>query len=212
MISMIRRALKPWFFVVLGVGLTIASAIMTNAVIADMNRQMLTLEHECVDIEKQIDQQWQQTKSLEYEEYTGTVILLFSNAGVEKGKADAKASAVDIALNRYVEKILLSGRVPPEETTEIRDLIGKGKVSDALTRIFSLVDKYRVETIEAINALYTEKYQKEQERTRLRGQVAKFSAIALFMHVMGVIMVLIKDVAKTTRTLTPKTYHGEPLV
>jgi hypothetical protein len=210
MMKSVRSLLKPWMFVVLGVGLTMASAVLTNAVIAEKNREMLLIEHNCIDIEKRIDQHWQQTKSLEYEEYTGTIILLFSDLA-KSGNSKAKNEASELALKRYIEKILLSGRVPEEKTDHIRSLIKQpGGIPKALDEIFQLVDKNRIETVSTINDLYGEKQQLEQERARIRAQVAKFSAIALFLHVMGVILVLMKDFAKTTRTLTPKTYHAEP--
>ncbi len=181
-------------FVVLGVAMTVGSAVLNNLTLAEKASVLTQLSSQIEMLDQKIEQQWQQTKSLEYEEHTGTVILLFGALTKEKSAA---SEPVQLALQRYVEKILLSGQVPKEKAEAIRAMLKQdGSTTDALKQVFDEVDKNRVETVAAINALYTEKLALEQKQAAIQEDIRTFGALALFLQVMGLILVLAKDLVQ----------------
>lgn len=195
-----RSIFRPWMFVVLGVAMTVGSAVLNNLTLTEKATALTQLSSQIEMLDQKIEQQWQQTKSLEYEEHTGTVILLFGALTKEKPTAKEPAAAsepVQLALQRYVEKILLSGQVPKEKAETIRKMLKQdGSATDALKQVFEEVDKNRVETVAAINALYTERATLEQQQARMQEDIKKLGALALFLQVMGLILVLAKDLVQ----------------
>lgn len=195
-----RSIFRPWMFVVLGVAMTVGSAVLNNLTLAEKTATLTQLSHQIELLDQKIEQQWQQTKSLEYEEHTGTIVLLFcalTKEGPATKEPTPASESVQLALQRYVDKILLSGQVPKEKAETIRGMLQQnGSATEALKQVFEEVDKSRVETVASINILYTEKTTLEQQQARVQEDMNKLSVLALFLQVMGLILVLAKDLVQ----------------
>ncbi len=183
---MFQFIVKPWFVVALGVLMTVLSALVTNYLIVQNNAEIASLQNDIMLKEQRIEQYWQNSQLLERKEEFGTLLLLLST-GVPEGQE----SGITAALSRYIEDIILTGNVSDSMEKELRSIASAAaSPASALQQIFALVDRHRGNTINTINNLYEEKLQLEDQQRRIDEHNRVLQNIALFLHIMGLILVL----------------------
>ncbi|MBF7073462.1 hypothetical protein ISG33_08650 [Glaciecola sp. MH2013] len=77
---------KKWWALILGVALTIASAIVSNYFIAKNNDMVAEWEREATTVNQQIDAIWENTRSLERRKDTA-ILLLIKDANHPESRA-----------------------------------------------------------------------------------------------------------------------------
>lgn len=81
-----RHTIPPWVFVLLGVLMTVVSAIILQVVIQEQQKRMMTLEMEAETIDSQIDGLWESL--LRFERNANTALMLVHHP---EGQVDSRS-------------------------------------------------------------------------------------------------------------------------
>lgn len=181
--------IKPWFLVLVGVLLTVLSALVTHYVVDQNNDKISSINTQISSISNNIDNLWQEVQTLEQKENFTTIITLLAQ------DLDNQQSKV---VHDFVEDTFknLSANVEVEKKIEkLFPLHGKDETI-WLRSMFEIVDFYKKATVEGIDTLYIEKINLEKQKNEISDQNSILANIALFLQIMGLILVLAKDVAR----------------
>ena len=179
--SRLDRFLAPWVFVLTGIIFNIFSAVITHYFIGLNNDQINGLERDIQNQQVLIDSLWQ--SRIEVERKQEFFILLLSN----------QPGSPAIIENYYQE--YLDGLV---NTHGLEEFVSRKKQAilndiDLLLAISSAAQKA---IIESINATYFETLELQETKMPLERDNSRLFSIAIFLQVIGLILVLARDLRR----------------
>ncbi len=165
-----RRWLQPRYLVLLGVLFNLAAALISAHYIGANNARIEHLRKQIELRATRIDGLWQQRQDLERKQ---EFLLLLIH---QRGPGDA--------VTRYARAWLARRE-------------GKGNAQGPLdaARIIAVVGRARDELIDQINDTYLERLELERRIAPLEARNADLLSTALFLQLLGLILVLARDLA-----------------
>lgn len=179
--SRLDRFLAPWVFVLTGIIFNILSAVITHYFIGLNNDQISALERDIQNKQVLIDSLWQ--SRVEVERKQEFFILLLSN------QSDSPA-IIESYYQEYLDGLVnthgLEEFVSRKKQPMINDI-------DLLLSISSAAQK---SIIESINATYFETLELQEAKMPLEQDNSRLFSIAIFLQVIGLILVLARDLRR----------------
>jgi hypothetical protein len=178
-----KRLLKPWVFVLTGVVFNISSAVITHYFIGLNNDRIAEIDRMINNKQVLIDSLWQ--SKTEIERKKEFFILYYGQAG-----KSPMAALVDRYYQDYLHKITGS--------YELKELEAEIENHAAGDLDFLLEFSAATETfiIESINDSYFEKLDLEATRSPIEQRNSQLFSIAIFLQVIGLILILARDLRK----------------
>ena len=161
--------LKPWHLILFGIGLTIIAALMQHISIAQKFAQLEEIEGRLTNLDGRIDSLWQQ--HVEAERKKEFAALISSDSHKDNAKAHA-------ALANYLKSIH-SSETQPEDSDPI-----------------SAISRLQLQLRDQIDDLYFERIEQSKAQRPLQREIDTTRNIALLLQLLGLILVLSKDLAK----------------
>lgn len=169
----ISRRYLAIFFVIIGALLSVVSAIIYDQVIDKTSENIKLLESSIMEKENIIKSIWQNNLAREEKKDTAFLILLSS-------KNDSKI------LRSFIADTLAS------QGTSTKTI---PKESNAAFSFFiSEIERLSQKSNDQINNLYIDKITLQEKTSDLKKHIDKFSNAALFLQIIGLMMVLSKDI------------------
>lgn len=183
--TLLDRLLAPWIFVVTGIIFNILSAVLTHYFIGLNNDQINTLDRNIANKQVLIDSLWQSKNELERKK---EFFILFLAS-----QAESNSPLVDYYRD-YIETL-----------AEDYDLEGFDKQLNKIdfTRPVLLVELSNAaqrSVIESINNTYFESLELNESKMPLEKNNARLFSIAIFLQLIGLILVLAKDLRRPQGT------------
>ena len=179
--SRLDRFLAPWVFVLTGIIFNILSAVITHYFIGLNNDQISVLERDIQNKQVLIDSLWQ--SRVEVERKQEFFILLLSN------QSDSPA-IIESYYQEYLDSLVnvhgLKEFVAREKQAMINDI-------DSLLAISGAAQK---SIVESINATYFETLELQEAKMPLEQDNSRLFSIAIFLQVIGLILVLARDLRR----------------
>jgi hypothetical protein len=178
----IKHYLQPWILITIGILMNIVSAIVTHYFISQNNAELNIIEQRITAIESNIESQWQ-TKN-EIERKKEFIFLLLNNQ---------ESHEINLEITDYLNHYLSSlKRLYLYEETDL-NLSGNIIDIDSTIQITKLAQE---KVINDINDQYFEKLELESTQQPFKDNNAILYSIAIFMQLIGLILVLSRDLAR----------------
>lgn len=185
-----RFMLKPWFWVLLGALLTAASALTSRYVIMDNNAKILVIRQDAARVDEIITNHWDNIARLES---GGNAALLMTwHAQNNPARMLEFQSYMESLINQH------GNNISRQQMHRFLTDYMAGKKSDIFNAVLGFVTKIREESVETINQKYLEKISLEEQTLRIEHTNANYANLAVFLQIIGLIMVLSKDLARRT--------------
>ncbi len=176
------RLLAPWVFVLTGILFNILSAVITHYFIG-LNNDAINLLNR--DIERKqvlIDSLWQ--SRIEVERKKEFFILLFARPSTDSDASEA-------IYRDYLQELLTTHGLKEFQTRMDRD------TGSELDLLLDVSDAAQAAIIESINNSYFETLELREARMPLESDNSRLYSIAIFLQVIGLILVLARDLRRT---------------
>jgi hypothetical protein len=179
--SRLDRFLAPWVFVLTGIIFNILAAVITHYFIGLNNDRISVLELDIQNKQVLIDSLWQ--SRVEVERKQEFFILLLS-------KQPDNPTVIENYYQEYLEGLVsthgLNAFVSRKKQAMINDI-------DLLLEISNAAQK---SIIESINATYFETLELQEAKMPLEHDNSRLFSIAIFLQVIGLILVLARDLRR----------------
>jgi len=179
--SRLDRFLAPWVFVLTGIIFNILAAVITHYFIGLNNDEINIIDHEIQRKEVLIDSLWQSKNEIERKQEF--FILLLSSE-------PAKPDVVETIYRDYLKEVMSSYGL--KEFTPRMDRDSGGDL-DLLLDLSSAAQK---SIIESINNTYFETLELQETKMPLVRDNSRLFSIAIFLQVIGLILVLARDLRR----------------
>lgn len=179
--SKLDRLLAPWVFVLTGILFNIMSAVITHYFIGLNNEQINFINRDIQNRQVLIDSLWQ--ARTEVERKKEFFILYLAN------KPEASA-LVDSYYQGYLRETLDSHNLEGFDTR-----LG-AKMQADLALLLDVSSAAQASIIESINQTYFEILEKTELKNPLEKANARLFSIAIFLQVVGLILVLARDLRR----------------
>jgi hypothetical protein len=166
----------PKMLMIAGITLTIISALTTNWLVKGNNRQIMELSDKSSEIEKNIDRRFEEKKTLDRQEDTMMLLL-----GINSEKSHT-------ILKSYLNKITGNKQGTPER---LLGLVINGNTEDFIKELEGETSVHKSKIISDIDDMYIEKITMDEKKNEIDSKNSTFSAIALFLQIAGMILVVI---------------------
>ena len=191
---MIRKLMKPWLIVLIGAGMTVASAILAHYQVSKNMMVIEDLEKQMSQINQTISDQWQNMGRFERD---GNEALMLATLAEGDAMAPANPAVINnmtIYVRHFVGKSdVPAQRVRVERALDNREMASKGSV---FREILTLVDAQRTFVIDKVDNLYIEKVALQEHVQTIMKSNASLANTALVLQMLGLICVLSKDLAR----------------
>jgi len=161
--------LKPWHLILFGIGLTIVAALMQHISIAQKFAQLEEIESKLTNLDGRIDSLWQQHVEAERKKEFAALISSDTN----RNNADAQA-----VLEHYLNSLQ-----PDQKMSHHQDAI-------------KAITHHQEALRDQIDDLYFKHLEQSKARRPLQRDIDNTRNIALLLQLLGLILVLSKDLAK----------------
>lgn len=178
----IKHYLQPWVLITIGIVMNITSAIVTHFFISQNNTDIQTIEQKIIAMETHIDSQWQNKSEMERKKEFA--LLLLNKQPQQAIKTEIKTYL--LAHLASLKKHYLS----PEQKQHFNNIDLMIHATIQLTRLAQQT------LINDINDQYFEKLELEASQKPLKDSNAILYSIAIFMQLIGLILVLSRDLAR----------------
>ena len=165
--------------VAIGAILTIASAFMSNYLIAKNNDAIERFSSSAKKLERSIDQAWQNTQFLDQKIDTAFVML---------GLVE-KSNAATPELTSFVNDTLKAVDITPDTTAFTSN-------EAAFLYFKNQVTSYKKRSLSHINELYYDKLEEESDALAVKNKNTTYANIALLLQLLGLFFVLSKDLLR----------------
>lgn len=178
----IKRYLQPWVLITIGIMMNIVSAIVTHYFISENNSELHALKQKVSVIESNIESQWQTKNEMERKK---EFILLLLNS--------QESHEIDLEITDYLNQYISSlKRLYLYAET---NLIPSDNIIDIELTI-NITKLAQNKVISDINDKYFEKLELEGTQQPIKDNNAFLYSIAIFMQLIGLILVLSRDLAR----------------
>jgi len=169
-----KKLLAPWALVITGILFNILSAVITNYFISVNNSQLSQLEERSQRIDSQINNYWQDRQNIERKlEF----ILLLQQQGKQTNDPFVRQY-----IENFIANILKRYKIPSSEQKKLDS-----------QQIINIVKKTQEQIVNDIDEVYFDKLTLEKEKTVIASINSRLMSIALFLQLLGLILVLAKD-------------------
>ena len=175
-----HKFLKPWLLVSIGVIMNILSALIVHTLVEHNMNQMDKLMRQSQTVDLRIDGLWENYRGLERQQAYFTTLLLSANVGSQLNSAHELIRA---DLDELIEQHGLERKLIDRQTVSLQ----------ALRDVHATVRRKLLATIDEI---YLERINVERERQSIAASNERLSSIALFLQLLGLILVLARDLAR----------------
>ena len=179
--SRLDRFLAPWVFVSIGVIFNVLSAVITHYFISLNNDEINDIDRQIQGKQVLIDSLWQ--SKIEVERKKEFFILLLS---IESGKRTATENLYRDYLSELVNSHSLQG---------FKNRIEEDQDGD-LNLLLVLSTAAQTSIIDLINEAYFETLVLQESRMPLERDNSRLFSIAIFLQVIGLILVLARDLRR----------------
>ena len=171
-----HQRIKPWHLILLGIGLTISAALIQHVLVEQRYHELEQLMSKINRLDTRINSLWQQ--HIEAERKKEFAALLW--------QADAGDRQSSVFLNDYLTSLATdthNGHAP--DTTQM-----------SLQASLALISDHQATLREQIDDLYFERITVGEAQAPLLKTINQGKNIALLMQLLGLILVLSKDLAR----------------
>lgn len=170
--------IRRWTMVIMGALFTIISAFMSNFLIAQNNDAIERFTSSAKELERSIDNTWQNTIFLNQKYDTAVVMMNLTQNKNSK-----------ISLQSFVIDTLNETGIDPEKTEFASN-------QEAFDYLKQEIDLYKRNSLGKINELYYNKLQEEADALSIKNKNMTYANIALLLQLLGLILVLSKDLLR----------------
>ena len=175
------RLLAPWVFVLTGIIFNILSALITHYLIGLNNETINAIDRDINDKQVLIDSLWQSRVEVERKEEF--FILLFAHQGANPEVSDA-------VYQNYLEETISTHDLTEFEPRMDRDRGNRlGLLLDVSAAALEAI-------IETINETFFEILELRNDKIPLEYSNSRLFSIAIFLQVIGLILVLARDLRR----------------
>lgn len=179
--SKLDRFLAPWVFVISGIVFNILSAVIAHYFIGLNNDQINGIDRDLQNKQVLIDSLWQSKNEVERKKEFFILLLDSSHHS-------------SMPLDRHYQDYLKE-LVESHHLDEFNAAVEYAK-TDSINLLINLSGAAQRAIIESINATYFESLELEERKRPLEKSNARLFSIAIFLQLMGLILVLAKDFRK----------------
>ena len=179
--SRLDRVLAPWVFVLTGIAFNILSAVITHYFIGVNNDAINIIDRDINRKQVLIDSLWQ--SKVEVERKKEFFILLFAQPG-------DKSTASEAFYQDYLQETISTFDLTEFEPRMDRDR------GNQLGLLLDISAAAQTATIESINNTYFETLELQEARMPLESANSRLLSIAIFLQVIGLILVLARDLRR----------------
>jgi hypothetical protein len=179
--SSLDRWLAPWVFVMTGIVFNILSAVITHYFIGLNHDQINMIDRQIQQKQVLIDSQWQSKTEVERKQEFFILLL-----------ADRPAA------NAVTESLYRDYLAAVQATYDLKDFAKRMQLSAGtdLKLLLDLSDAAQQSIIESINNTYFETLELQERKMPLEGDNSRLFSIAIFLQVIGLILVLARDLRR----------------
>lgn len=170
----VRFLLHPLFLILLGTALTVASALLSRYYVSANQESIQAAKTEAARKEALLNDTWQNVQALERKKDTIVLLAVASRGGALH------------QMPELVRAILISTEISLESVMKESQLSEQG--------LLKAIEAKKQELIDRVNDVYLEKSMKENEIAALQQRTSYWGDIALFLQILGLILVLSKDI------------------
>ncbi len=178
------RLPAPWVFVTTGILFNILSAVITHYFIGLNNEQIGDIDRGIQSKQVLIDSLWQSKTEVERKKEFFLLLLTL--------QADQPTSHTD-HIDRYYNEYIL-GTVKTYNLTGFESNLNKSMRDPDL--LLQISDAAQTNIVESINNTYFELTELDDEKIPLERANARLFSIAIFLQVVGLILVLARDLKR----------------
>jgi hypothetical protein len=179
--STLDRLLSPWVFVVTGIVFNILSAVITHYFIGLNNDAINLIDRDINRQQVLIDSLWQ--SKVEVERKKEFFILLFA-------QPNDKPAASESVYRNYLQELMATYELMEFEPRMDRD------GGNQLSLLLDISAAAQAAVIESINDTYFETIELRETRMPLENDNSRLFSIAIFLQVIGLILVLARDLRR----------------
>lgn len=192
--SILRKCLRPWLIVLIGVVLTVTSAFMSHRFVSKNMQTIQRLEKEAAQVDQTIASQWQDMGRFERD---GNTALQLAEA-VEDDPLNPPATIAVDDLKLYVRHFIQKSDVVVEKLRVEGALkeIDAGKKGMVFQSIMALVNAQQSHVSDTVNAMYLKKISLQEKIQQLQSENSDYSNKALLLQILGLVFVLSKDLVR----------------
>jgi len=179
--SRLDRWLAPWVFVITGVVFNILSAVITHYFIGLNNDRINIIDREIQQKQVLIDSLWQSKTEVERKQEFFILLL------VDK-------PAASVVTESFYQEYLAE----MQATYDLKDFAARMQqpAGADLKLLLDLSDAAQQSIIESINDTYFETLELQEQKMPLEGDNSRLFSIAIFLQVIGLILVLARDLRR----------------
>lgn len=190
MANLLVQYLKPWHLILFGIALSIAAALMQHIRIEEKFAELEELDTKIANLDARIDSLWQQHVEAERKkEFASLLVALHDKTSIEDDDKRHSAAISSMALNEVLTKYLASIQNNTVDKNRISDNSHKSSAS-------AQIEAHQRQLRDQIDDLYFEHLELSKLRRPLQKEIDVTRNIALLLQLLGLILVLSKDLAR----------------
>jgi len=178
------RLPAPWVFVTTGILFNILSAVITHYFIGLNNEQIGDIDRGIQSKQVLIDSLWQSKTEVERKKEFFLLLL-----AMQADQASSQTGHIDRYYKEYIAETADTYNLSEFKNRQVKGM----RDPDLLLHISEAAQKT---IIESINSTYFERIELEDEKTPLERANARLFSIAIFLQVVGLILVLARDLKR----------------
>ncbi|MDX2507086.1 MAG: hypothetical protein QNL62_21780 [Gammaproteobacteria bacterium] len=183
-----KKFLAPWVLVIIGILFNILAALITNYFISLNNDKLAQLDEQAQGIDNRINHYWQDRQNIERKM---EFILLLLQQKLQQKLSQQEVQTQDLFVVQYIEnfiqQIIKQYKITPTEHDTLN--------SQSVIEVVQLTQEQIVNDIDEI---YFDKLTLEKEKRQLSGINSRLMSVALFLQLLGLILILAKDIQRNT--------------
>lgn len=182
--------LKPWHLILFGIALSIAAALMQHIRIEEKFAELEELDTKIANLDARIDSLWQQHVEAERKkEFASLLLALHDKTSIVGDDKRHNAAISNTALNEVLTTYLASIQNNAFNNNRISDNRHKSSAS-------AQIEAHQRQLRDQIDDLYFEHLELSKLRRPLQKEIDVTRNIALLLQLLGLILVLSKDLAR----------------
>ncbi|MFK5983842.1 MAG: hypothetical protein QM479_00235 [Pseudomonadota bacterium] len=175
--STIKPFFSPWILVIIGISFNIFAAIISHHFISANNEQLQIIESKISAIDIRINTYWQNRQNIERKK---EFILLYAQSAKKNDDNFIKQY-----IHSYISQLLIDYQIKHQPDIKLNDL-----------QIITIIDQIKNIIVNDIDDIYLDRLLLEKQKYPINNNNVRLMSIALFLQMLGLILVLSKDLKK----------------
>jgi hypothetical protein len=184
-----EKLIRPWVLVTVGIVFNIVSALITSQLIDINNGNIQALETRKAALDVSIDSTWQNRQDVERKKEFILLLLQIghsADAGAEKKVGDEPF--IRSHIRTYLQGLVADYQLDGAEWDGAQPLSAK--------MVVEITDQAKQRLLEDIDDTYFDRILLEKQQLPIKGNNSTLMAIALFLQLIGLILVLARDLKR----------------